>query len=129
MAFDRKNLYKSFENAPDVSPEQVAVALYNSAKSNAPSRGIPFNLAFESVYDKVLRGTCALTGVPFVHKKHTLLPWRASLDRLDNTKGYTEDNVDTVAKIVNGSKGAYSLTDFDKMCIERVRELGLIERD
>jgi hypothetical protein len=119
----RSNLYNSFLTAPEITPEQVAVALFDSAKNKAPSRGLSFDLSFDYVYDRVKEGRCALTGVELEHRKHVLLPWRCSLDRLDNTIGYAEDNCIVVAKIVNASKGPYYLSDFDKMCVERTKKL------
>lgn len=40
----------------------------------------------------------------------------ASLDRIDNTKGYTEDNVQWVHKIINKMKSDLTQEDFIMWC-------------
>lgn len=65
---------------------------------------------------------CALTGVPFdVESKHN----KASLDRIDSSKGYSIDNIHLVLWIVNRCKSDLCLSDFVKMC-KRVAGGGII---
>lgn len=42
--------------------------------------------------------------------------YRASLDRIDSSKGYTKDNVQLVAFIVNYMKNALSESEFLTIC-------------
>lgn len=44
---------------------------------------------------------CAVSNIPLVFKPHA--DWRASTDRLDNSKGYTMDNVQIVCFEFNGT--------------------------
>lgn len=113
--------------SPDfLHPAQVASRLFDAAKVKHQKRGLGFTLSFETVLAGVEAGACPLTGIEFDHRQGQWLPWRASLDRLDNTKGYHDDNVAVVTKIVNNAKGPWALSDFDRMCIARCKVLGLI---
>jgi hypothetical protein len=73
-------------------------------------------------------GLCPYTGLKLDWEKvisenktasnnHTFIPYcRASLDRIDSSKGYTKDNVQLVAYIVNIVKSDLSENDLFKMC-------------
>ena len=85
----------------------VRVAWYNSFYKSAISRGYEWAISIEfidSLYD-VQSGRCVLTGMPIGWSSqgwnHT-----ASIDRVDNAKGYTEDNVQLVHKEVNMLRGS-----------------------
>lgn len=116
--------------SPDIlHPAQVASRLFDAAKVKHHKRGLAFTLGFETVLQQVETGLCPLTSVPFDHRQGQWLPWSASLDRIDNTRGYHDDNVAVVAKMVNTAKGPWTVAEFDRMCIERVRTLGLLKDD
>lgn len=89
-------------------------------RAGAKRRGIAFDLTPEYAWS-LFTGKCALTGVDV-----TLTPKSktASLDRIDNDKGYEEGNVWWVHKEVNRLKNNYQLADLYKWC-----ELLLCERD
>ncbi len=56
---------------------------------------------------------CALTDLPLnFHTKHK----NASLDRIDNTKGYTIDNIQWVHKDINWMKGTFTQDQFIELC-------------
>lgn len=61
--------------------------------------------------DEVQKGTCALSGLPISIKAHT-----ASLDRIDSSKGYIEDNVQWLHKDVNMMKRHYEQNYFISLC-------------
>jgi hypothetical protein len=101
--------------SPLLSPEQVAVRLYDAAKGKAVSRGLSFDLEFNTVLIGVQRGRCEVSGIPFDMRKKPYgamdFPFRASLDRIDNTLGYTCSNVKVVAKIYNTAKWVWNDED------------------
>lgn len=105
--------------APALSPEQVAVKLYDAAKGKAQSRGLEFNLRFGTVLAGVKAGRCAMTGIPFDMRQKPQggldFPFRASLDRIDNTRGYLDDNVQVVTKIFNTAKWVWNYEDVLEM--------------
>lgn len=59
---------------------------------------------------------CALTGVPlmFVKVYRDMPSQTASLDRIDSSIGYEENNVQWVHRIINFMKGSLSVDDFYK---------------
>ncbi|NDD53406.1 hypothetical protein EBZ39_05950 [bacterium] len=101
--------------AEPLEPEEVAWRLYNSAKTKARKRGLTFNLKYNDVLRPVMAGVCAVTGIPFDHRAKPArgvdLPFRASLDRIDNTIGYQADNIQIVCCIFNRSKGMWNVED------------------
>lgn len=63
-------------------------------------------------------GRCALTNEVLTLERE-VKRWSSSLvsiDRIDNTKGYTKDNVWLVMTKVNFAKGTQSVKDFVEMC-------------
>lgn len=88
----------------------VRVAWYNSFYKSAISRGYCWELDIEfidSLYE-IQRGRCAISGMFIGWSPHR---WEhtASIDRIDNDKGYTKDNVQLVHKEVNMLRGSLSV--------------------
>lgn len=98
-----------------IDPEEVAWRLFNSAKLKAKRRGLDFDLRYNDVWTQVRVGKCCRTGIPFDHRAKPFygpdLPFRASLDRVDNTRGYFPDNVEVVCKIFNQVKWCWNAED------------------
>lgn len=97
---------------------------YSCIKHGAVRRNIPFEVSLEflwNLYEKQNR-CCALTGVPITLEakiKDCNVDWSfitASVDRIDSTKGYTQDNVWWVHKEVNRLKNNYSLQELLYWC-------------
>lgn len=78
---------------------------FASAKHRAAKRGQPFDLTEEWALEQIERQgfKCALTGIPFLADRGSARarPYTPSFDRIDNSKGYTIDNVRIVAFAVN----------------------------
>jgi len=72
------------------------------AKNRAKAKRLPFDLTPEWVEERLSRGVCEVSGLPFelgsFGRKH---PYAPSLDRIDSTKGYTPDNCRVVLWAVN----------------------------
>lgn len=80
------------------------------------SRGrkrIPFELTLEFIGDLLEKQQyrCALSGLPISAIENT-----ASLDRVDSSRGYTEDNVQWLHKDINMMKRHYNQDYFIHMC-------------
>ena len=86
--------------------------VYRKFKKGAESRGIEFNLNEEQFYENYDE-TCNLTGwdISISYSKHT-----ASVDRIDNSKGYIQGNIQWVHVMVNMCRNKYELDKFIKMC-------------
>ena len=82
---------------------EMATAL----RRNAIRRGKGFNISADHLYDQFKRqdGNCALSGLG-------LFPENVSVDRVDNSEGYVEGNVQLVTKEMNFMRGPLSLDDF-----------------
>lgn len=86
--------------------------IYNKFLKSAKARGIEWRLSIDEMYESY-NGKCALTGwdVSIDYYNQT-----ASLDRIDNSRGYLPDNIQWVHTMVNMSKNKYDQGDFIAMC-------------
>lgn len=93
--------------ASRLTPRIRASCLISGAKRRAKDAGLDFHLDLEWLAPKIERGTCEVTGLPFVLQagRHAFAP---SLDRSDNTQGYTRDNTKAVVWIYNTAKGNWT---------------------
>lgn len=82
--------------------KSLCAIIYKRAKN----KNIDCTLTIEEI-DALLEksgGKCALTGIKFDmlnDKQYRTRPWIPSIDRIDNTRGYTIDNVRLIANAVN----------------------------
>jgi len=86
--------------------------MYNKFLNSAKSRAIEWNLSIDEMYE-VYNGYCNMTGweISINYSKQT-----ASLDRIDNDKGYIVGNIQWVHTMVNMCKNKYKNVDFIEMC-------------
>lgn len=101
-----------------------ARTLFNNAKKSPAAKKHPFTLTLNHIIEGIEKGRCAVTGMEFqlinrgVNKKNHLAP---SVDRIDSTVGYTDENTRIVCWWYNMAKG--ELTDNQmKNCCRRVVE-------
>lgn len=103
---------------------QLNSKLWNQINRNAVARNIPISVTKEFLYDllvKQQRNHCALSGLYIAiattvngHKRKR--ETTASLDRIDSTKGYTEDNVQWIHKDINRMKSYFDTNYFMWLC-------------
>ena len=92
---------------------------FKQIKRNADRRNLKFNLSIKYLWDLFLKQNkkCALTNEPLkfgrIRRHHET---NASLDRIDNSKGYIKGNVRWVIKDVNIMRGYYDTEYFIKIC-------------
>lgn len=97
----------------------LSMTHFSAIKNGAERRNIAFNLDIVDLWNLYLKQNklCALTGVPIILEsaiKGCNVNWdiiTASLDRIDNSKGYEKDNVWWVHKVMNRLKNNYSLSE------------------
>ncbi len=91
-----------------------AGVLVSQAKNRAKHSGLEFSLSNVWVHDLFLRqdGKCFWLGVDLVPSGTPYAPWKPSLDRLDNTKGYTEDNVVLSSRFANHARNGMDAEAF-----------------
>lgn len=100
--------------------------LFTTKNNRSKKRNLDYNLTVEYLYDlwNSQSGLCALSGREMLlprdssdmnfHKMKS--PWKASIDRLDNSKGYIQGNVRFISVIANYAKNIYSDDDVIEFC-------------
>lgn len=109
-ALQRKNSYI------EGTPEQLTCTLNqlcSDARRRAKKKGIPYALGIPILRMKYIlqEGLCAVTKIPLKlrsHREGIAHPHAISLDRIDNTKGYTPENTRLVTWQYNSAKGIWS---------------------
>jgi hypothetical protein len=79
------------------------------AKYRAKLKKLDFDLTPKDI---VIPKTCPVLGIPIYPYSLSNSP---SLDRIDNTKGYTKDNVVIVSFKANRMKGAATLDELSRL--------------
>lgn len=69
-----------------------------SVEDSATKRGIDFNLSFKRCKQLLTTRNCYYTGKPFTDRDFL------TFDRVDNNKGYTDENVVACSKSFNEAK-------------------------
>ncbi|MGB1546354.1 MAG: hypothetical protein ACPHDJ_07345 [Candidatus Puniceispirillaceae bacterium] len=79
--------------------------------SRAKKKGWEFDLTDEWYWQIVNAGFCQKTGLPFVMDATRKSPFQPSVDRVDSSRGYTQDNCQVVCLIFNFAKNKFSEED------------------
>jgi len=76
-----------------------------SCKARAKQRGLEFSLSLSFLQSRIDSGVCEISGIPFdvsPPEKHGVRRWNCpSIDRIDSSKGYTEDNCRVILYCLN----------------------------
>lgn len=104
-------------NHPSGMVGPVRVAWYNAFYKSAISRGLEWSISAEDVaYQYELQnGKCAFSGLEIGWSEKNWVH-TASIDRIDNSKGYTPDNIHLVHKRINMMRGSLSAQEFVGFC-------------
>lgn len=92
---------------------------WSGLKDGAKRRGIEFSLTIEEAWDVYLcqNRKCALSGTEIEFSRMTnKCPQTASLDRIDNSKGYITGNIQWLHKMVNSMKHCMEQEYFVNFC-------------
>lgn len=107
----------NINNHPSGMCGVVRVAWFNAFMKSALSRGLDWNLDIEDIalLHELQGGKCALSGRPIAWSEQK---WdhSASIDRINNQKGYSLDNIQLVDKQVNMARGSLSVEEFVSLC-------------
>ena len=93
-----------------------------SAKRRAKKKKVENNLTHEFIRElyKQQNGLCVLSKIKMEyesgHEKYHMNPYRISIDRIDSTQGYTQDNVQLVCAKVNTMKNEMEQNEFIELC-------------
>jgi len=94
------------------TPRGRAKKLVRSAQERATDKGWPCEVSVDRVAAALKCGLCEVTGLPFDFSSRAFAP---SLDRRDNSLGYTDDNTQVVVWIYNSAKGVTNHGDVLKL--------------
>ena len=83
-----------------------------NAKTNAKARGVPFDL---DISDIVIPEFCPALGIKLSFESGRLNPNRATIDRMDNSKGYVKGNVAIISWRANMLKRDASPDEVEKI--------------
>ena len=94
----------------------VCHSYFNQLAAGAAARKIDFNLDRKFMWDLLKRQKyrCALTGAPIEY--NTASDKTASVDRIDSSRGYENNNIQWVHKVVNIMKQDYDQDYFIELC-------------
>lgn len=94
--------------------------LKNSCMTRSKASGLEFNLTLSFLEELYLsqNGCCAISGEPMTIKSQSnrLNSTIVSVDRIDNSRGYTQDNVQLVTGKVNFMRGNLTIDNFINIC-------------
>ena len=113
---------KALEESKRFGFKDIRQCHWSSIQHQAVKRGIEFSVSVEYAWQKYLdqNRQCALSGIPIVFAStkegHLTGETTASLDRIDSTKGYVEDNVQWLHKWVNLMKSDFTQSEFVNFC-------------
>jgi hypothetical protein len=103
--------------------------MVKKAKARAKSRGLPFDIDWKWMV-KTFRSTthCPVSGIEFDWKASNRdLSNCPSLDRFDNSRGYTKDNVNVISLKANSRKNDTSLEKLKMLASWVVDQLARIQ--
>lgn len=98
----------------------------SNARNRAKARGMPFDLTADFLHQLIAAqgGLCAISKLPLtwdadvsMNKQRLCRIDRASIDRIDSHRGYTQDNVQLVTDFVNRLKKHHSLTEIYRLAL------------
>lgn len=87
------------------------------AHTRSKKMGFPSDLTREWLDEKLAKGCCEVTGLKFELLFGEKSPYLPSIDRIDSSKGYTQDNCQLVCWIYNRAKGVD--TDADVLVLAK----------
>ena len=102
-----------------MKPMGRAHSLNSAMRSRCKKKGLECTISVDYIAKKIAGGVCEVTGIPFdLSTDGTRVNNRSfcpSVDRIDPSLGYTEDNVQIVVWIYNRAKGVCGHGDVMKL--------------
>lgn len=97
----RDTEHRYYEKRESRSQKLVKAALRRSRLAN-----VPFDLTTDWCLRKIAAGRCEVTGIEFdlVFRNNSRSPWAPSIDRIEPSRGYVQDNCRVVVWAFNAAK-------------------------
>ena len=115
----RKAYREDLKNDPNTRKEFALNMLLKKAKDRSKRKNLEYNLDYDWAV-KNFPEFCPVFGIPLTF--FTSSDSSASIDRLDNSKGYTKENCRFISMEANFKKNANSLSDITKIYNYMIRE-------
>ena len=97
-------------------PASKALILLRSMKHRAKTKGLEFTLSLKWIQQRLDVGVCELSGLPFTFPigqgRQMRSPHIPSIDRIDASQGYTEDNCRMILWGLNAAFAAWGAETF-----------------
>lgn len=93
-------------------------AMFNRAKQRAIKNNLEFSIC---INDIVIPEICPLLEVPFILGDRGNYEFTPTIDRIDNSKGYTKDNIWVITKKANSMKNSASFKELNTFCTNILR--------
>ena len=125
LANPKRNFIRENHRWTTTGTGQISGTLMTYLKGKATQRGLSFEVTSEQLWELFQKqnGCCALSGVLLslsttIDKNHNIdrTNHTASLDRIDNSKPYTIDNVQWIHKVLNHMRRQYSVEEYITWC-------------
>ena len=118
-----KKLKQSKVNSKKLVEEYPLRALLSSIKSGAKTRNLDFEITYKFIQELWVnqKGLCYYTNIPMKLTARQKNPYQVSIDRMDSSLGYTEENTVLCCQCVNYMKNDYLLKDFN-LFIDSLKE-------
>ena len=115
----KKAYHEDLKNDPNTRKEYGLNMLLKLAKKRSKKKNLEYNLDYDWAV-KNFPEFCPVFGIPLTF--FTSSDSSASIDRLDNSKGYTKENCRFISVEANSKKNANSLSDITKIYNYMIRE-------
>ena len=112
------NAHQKWDNKYREGEHGIINFLYSKAKKRSQEYGIQFDISREFISKLLKPKRCSVTNIPIICELSCggKNPFRPSLDRIDNSRGYTEDNTRVVCVAVNYCLNEFGMLVFNKIC-------------
>lgn len=105
---------KKVKNGKNLSyKKHIVHYLWFRAKQRAKKYNLEFNITEEDI---IIPSICPILEVPIILRNKGDYEYTASLDRIDNSKGYVKGNVMVISKKANSMKNSASLQELKAFC-------------
>lgn len=121
-AFYAANKKRIKERAADRVARRPELRLIDKAKERAKARGFEFSITADDIKVPEI---CPLLGIPLKHGVGMVSPSSPTLDRIDQARGYTPDNVWVISYRANRIKNDATVEEFLAIADGLRRRLGL----
>lgn len=89
--------------------------IYNRLKASAKKRGIEFSLTVSDLHQMTWPISCPVLGIALKFHRGQAQDNSYSIDRIENDKGYTIDNIVVISLKANKLKNVASADELEKL--------------